>query len=487
MSNKENFNNWDFTQVWAISGNRNSAFPYLRWYYDEIPVDYSEYELHIYSQVSSGNIGVGQTVNFAPVLSNDTQRLDTKEEDFTIAIQNPDIVKLYETEPNEGLILFKLLGVKEGTTEVTFTHFSSQKSQTIKITVLAKQKIYDISNLFKDNVIYNNHLFVDNFSSVRNVDGSYNISFDIYNEMAFFGAVEVHDADGKIIQVEKIDRFESYPSSLKEVLLDSTGKLLSDCFSWISGTIEFGSYKAQTVTKRTPSIEVEVPDGGYIVITNDVTESVCCYLLNKIDTCFWSYSKTKDVIKDISGYMKGEDLDLIVEKGQKRVIQRFLATMTSVESQKEFSDTYQKKIASMLEKNILEQMENFVLYMLTDEQFLKAFEIDCKELFVDTAVESGFGMVQDAVEKLGGAAGLWLKAILEIEDYAGRFIQEYQMSAHADTSSIRIEIEGGDDALVSEDVIVENVEGRSIASESLIVTDKTSHENLPYYVEKLSG
>lgn len=487
MSNKENFNNWDFTQVWALSENRNSAFPYLRWYYDEIPVDYSEYELHIYSQVSSGNIGVGQTINFAPVLSNDTQRLDTKEEDFTIEIQNPDIVELYETEPNEGLILYKLLGVKEGTTEVTFTHFSSQKSQTIKITVLAKQKIYDIANLFKDNVIYNNHLFVDNFSSVRNVDGSYHISFDIYNEMAFFGAVEVHDADGKIIQVEKIDRFESYPSSLKEVLLDSTGKLLSDCFSWISGAFEFGSYKAQTVTKRTPSIEAEVPDGGYIVITNDVTESVCCYLLNKIDTCFWSYSKTKDVIKDISGYMKEEDLDLIVEKGQKRVIQRFLATMTSVESQKEFSDTYQKKIASVLGKSILEQMENFTLYMLTDEQFLEAFEIDCKELFVETAVESGFGMVQDAVEKLGGAAGLWLKAILEIEDYAGRFIQEYQMSAHADTSSIRIEIEGGDDALVSEDVIVENVEGRSIASESLIVTDKTSQENLSYYVEKLSG
>lgn len=47
MSNSENFGHWDFAQVWALSENRNSAFPYLRWYYDEIPVDYSEYDFDV--------------------------------------------------------------------------------------------------------------------------------------------------------------------------------------------------------------------------------------------------------------------------------------------------------------------------------------------------------------------------------------------------------------------------------------------------------
>ena len=120
-----------------------------------------------------------------------------------------------------------------------------------------------------------NGLYVNRFKYSSSGNGKYLVSFDVYNQSNMYGSVDIYDKTGKWIGCQRIEKYKD-PTSIYETG-ENTLLLLKDTF-----TMNLLSYTASTVSEKT-SIQVEVPVGGYIVISNNYFESPGTYLYNSVD------------------------------------------------------------------------------------------------------------------------------------------------------------------------------------------------------------
>lgn len=138
-------------------------------------------------------------------------------------------------------------------------------------------------------------LFIKNFKCSKS-NGDFQVSMDVWNRLACYGALEVYDAKGKLVNVEMIKKWQGQPTSIKESAV-AYWHIVSDAFN--TTTKGTKSYEWKTLSKKT-SLSFTVPRDGYFRITNDAAQSSCCYMYNMMDLFLASFFLTKDVMDTVN-------------------------------------------------------------------------------------------------------------------------------------------------------------------------------------------
>lgn len=219
--------------------------------------------------------------------------------------------KITPPEDAQNYKLAVLTAVSAGNVVITVT--SSDTGETFKIPVTVTSDAYRSwradqlkSNIFisSESCYTSGNLHVTDFNYFKS-GSDWKITMNVYNEGSSIGALEVYDSDGKLIRAEKIDQFRDENTGIINTF--KNGWVMID--SAVKG--EFWTVRNPTFSKCTP-IEVTVPDGGYIYLTDDALASVSCYLYNIFDIALSSYNLIDGAISDAK--FSEEQIDHIEKK-----------------------------------------------------------------------------------------------------------------------------------------------------------------------------
>lgn len=137
-------------------------------------------------------------------------------------------------ETEDGYYL-DVTGLREGTSNLTITDTETGTYTIATITVYdnyVKTYSYPIENIqpfYPNNIlergiatnIYNlNGMYVNNYSCTKN-NGTFNVSFDVYNSKYYYGAVDIYDANGNWKRFEEIDKYYSIIGDSEELIIES--------------------------------------------------------------------------------------------------------------------------------------------------------------------------------------------------------------------------------------------------------------------------
>ncbi len=439
--------------------------------------DYSSYELQIYSQITSCTTSVNDCFELRPLMVKGEDVLGN-ETGYSFAIEDTNIIDIVGTDYDDYGPIVKLEGKSVGDTTLQITHIASGKDITIKLSVIDGMRTYNVSNLLSlpdGQGIFNAEIFLDSFEMTRHGKG-YDITFKAYNGRFHTAAVEVYDKDGKLIGFDEINKFERYETGLKAVW-DSAANLLVSTFN---GTLD--SFKNPLYSQES-TVKIWVPDDGYFVVTNNLSRSVGTFIFNAVDLfCFAASEATKEI-------KAGEELKEVTQKAQEETVQQYIAKMKTIEEQQKFLDGLQKKVFKAIGKKVgTEAASEIIGDFITDSEiYYEEFDINLESIFIDAAKSSGFSIAQDAFIKLGGPAGKVLKSLFEVSTYINRFMQLVNMCASGDAVEVKIYVNGENDFLISNDVIVQRKDNVSLADHELIVTDITREDGSQYIIQKFNG
>ncbi len=478
MKLQSSYEGWDFENIWSILPDENNGYPVLRKNGGAgIIQDYSSYELKVYSQFKSCTVGVNQEFSLRPVMAKGEEALKN-EVGYSFIIEDTDIIEISGTQYDVYGPIIMLKGKSAGNTTLKITHVASGKDITINLSVVDEFKVYNLSDLesLPDGYgIFNAQILVDSFKSTKNGKG-YDITFDAYNGFFHAGAVEVYNKDGKIIQIEKIGKFERYETGLKDAW-DSGCNLVVSAFN---GSL--GSFKNSLYSQKT-SIKIWVPRDGYFVISNNVSQSLSAWAFNTVDLGFFVY-------KTASNPNSGPDgkWDKVTVDGQK-VIKEYIVQKLTYENQKKIVEQIQNKVMKTLGKKVgTATATNMMASFLDDADGVwKDLDINLEKIFLDTAWASGLSITQTAIEDLGGTAGIILHKIFTVNQYLNRYMQFVDMCSTIDASEVKIYINDEGNSLISNGVIVQSKDGDSLSNNKLIVTNITKKDSSRYIIEKFNG
>ena len=157
---------------------------------------------------------------------------------------------------------------------------------------------YTISSVPVQNIekyptnIYNaNGLYMDNYSYIVNANKSATVSFDIYNTNYTYGVVETYNKSGKLQKAVLINKMEKNNTSIKKALWDNTKCLIND---FANGNLL--TYRQESGYPKKTSITVDIPEGGYIKISNDPYNTPLVAIINDVDMLI-SIGKLKNKIE----------------------------------------------------------------------------------------------------------------------------------------------------------------------------------------------
>lgn len=449
-------------------------------------VDYDFYNIQVYSEFPNCVIGTNQTCAIMPVMA-DGDAVLKNEEGWNFSIEDSNIAEIQEYVSTDYGTAVRIVGKSAGNTKLHIIHIPTGKAIDLTITVVGNSIVYNLSAVakyvedsndnvedFNDKGIMYSGIFTTNYKATRSGNG-YNVTFDAYNECALAGAVEVYNGQGQLIQVEKISKFEQYQSGIKEVVQDGWNLLVST----FEGTVQ---HFTNSMYSQKSSISVYIPDDGYMLITNNMSTSVAAYVYNAVDLSFWIYSKVKDVVKD-------DDVEKITDKAQKKISQRIIEEIYGNGDKESIFTRYGEKLQKSIFKNASKDaVSNFALNLLSDsENLFIEFDVDLKDEMVNTAVDIGIDSATKIFEDYAGPAGPWLGAIFTVHEYLNRFMQVVHICATSNSASIRINVDGNNNSLVSEGVIVEKTDGTDFTDTELIVEDVTENDTSKYIIQMFSG
>lgn len=240
-------------------------------------------------------------------------------------------------------------------------------------------------------------MYVDSYKAEPTGDGSYRVTMNVYNTTAIYGSVDVYDANGNYLRSERVDKFEVLPTGIKNTFKEGLA-LIKDAFEG-----ELLTYRQDSYAKKT-SLETVVPEGGWIVLSNNMTESVGAYMYNMVDIIISGVSTASDVVK-------------LAEKDYSEVSKTFGDA---------FIEELQKKTADFVTGDgvpkIIETINtNFTIVNITQfyDQLANGFWSQIKDMGVDMqkvsqkcqeklATSVPISALESVVKKLGGPAGMAL-------------------------------------------------------------------------------
>ncbi len=237
------------------------------------------YSIELYSSKASLSLSKDETVTAMAILMLNGEICEQHGMSFTV--KDTSVAEVTPISSDSTGTTFKIKAKKYGITSIDIICADRSLKESYIIRVSDQKTVYYLDDIKGrsqgNNPFYTCGVYVDDLSYTTRTDKSAVVQFDVYNYEHSYGAVEVHDAMGNLVDCEMISMFDGeYQTDLVEhgiyaykVLHDTvTGDLFDD-----------GIYKTDVKSEKT-SISVIVPHGGYIVITKNVAESMPCLLYN---------------------------------------------------------------------------------------------------------------------------------------------------------------------------------------------------------------
>lgn len=251
----------------------------------ETPNDTGDTYLQIYSTDEDMRIEEGEKISILCKLYQSGRPVQNWERPVFI-IDRDDVLSMSDETPESGGYSFDVTGKKEGTAVLTVSDADTGASASISIEVgsvdpysytVTSVPSYLPNQIFDDQIqtnFYNvNGLYVNGYTFSKK-QGSYQVSFNVYNRTHMYGSVDVYDKDGRWIQSKRIDRYKEISS------LSDTGGALWDLIIDTANHRNL-AYTAKTYTAES-NIQISVPEGGYFVISNNMAESPGTFLYNSV-------------------------------------------------------------------------------------------------------------------------------------------------------------------------------------------------------------
>lgn len=288
----------------------------------------------------------------------------------------------------------------EGTSNITFTN--SDTGDTVNLLVSVFKDKYasfraenvPIKNDRGENYNYFiNGMVVSDFFCQK-TNGGYFFNFDVYNQRYSLGTVEAFDSTGKLITVEKINKFKSTGTNLVTVF-ESGWYLIKDTF--ITGDLM--TFKGHQVSTHTP-INIFVPDGGFIRISNDAAVSTSCFLVNLFDAILTSGG----IIGDTESLSKNQ-IDLVT----KTAIAKFVGNTFYLETAKKFQENMKDMVAENVAESTLISLASQAAGIANG--LLMEIGLNIEDLCKEALGSAVAGIGQKIFTTLSGAAGLSLKIL----------------------------------------------------------------------------
>ncbi len=329
----------------------------------------------------------------------------------------PLLRQTFEAMKKCKYIIFE--AVSAGAATVTINNTETGEVRKIPISVAEDSK----AGLRADNVpvktykcawetdTYNGYvdgIYIADFE-YKEVSGGYNFSMNLYNENYCNGVVEVYDADGKLINVKDIQKFESLTKGIYETF-EAGYTIIKDA---VEG--DTFSFRSEATSKCTEIKDLYVPQDGMIKITADITSSKSCLIDNMIDLLFTGLSLSDD----IKSFVKG--VDSFNEDSIGEIKAAVFAKWLASEEYIKIGDKIQEKYTKKLYENMTEASINTLTtgVLLDLEDVFEEMDLDLDGL-LKTVFGSGAGIAEGLFEKAAGPVGLVLKSIFlvqEVQDF----------------------------------------------------------------------
>ena len=244
-----------------------------------------------------------------------------------------------------------------------------------------------------------NGMYIDSFTHKTNSNGTENVKFDVYNTQYIYGIVEIYNANGDLTNIAIIDKM-SNSTSIKDVLIDDTGNLIRDIWNGTALT-----YRQESGYSKKTSINIDIPKGGYIKITNDMSESFIASVINLSDMVF----AAKNTFSTLSGFNSDTSKDFVYKLSLKLI--KETAFSEAIKTPKKFTDKLWKGVG----KELFMNSESIGSFLDTVSKNLDEFaDGELAELVLSTATNCGIGIAEGTFEALAGPVGVALKAMFTI-------------------------------------------------------------------------
>lgn len=404
--------------------------------------------LAVYSDYDNLSVRKGSSITLGACLIEDGE-ITEDVSGITFVIENPSILEISDTGISSGKRYVKLTGKGEGTTVVTFSDSKTGSITKVPVTVYNNNYLsYTISSVPVQNIekyptnIYNaNGLYMDNYSYIVNADKSATVSFDIYNTNYTYGVVEVYKKDGKLQNCVLIEKMEKNNTSIKKAVWDNSKCLISDL---VNGNLL--TYRQESMYSKKTSITVDIPEGGYIKISNDSSTSLVA-IINDVDMLI-SIGKLKKTIEG-NGVENEEFLKQLTGK-----ILREKTYAAIIENKDEIT----KKLWKNVSEKVYYSTRSLGSFSQTIANNLS--ELNLGEVISETASDFGWDIGEKVFEYFSGPIGDILKGLFQLGSLENIIIQHVEYVNSYNAGSIFIQNQGGGIRTLQE-VTVESEKGFS--------------------------
>lgn len=413
--------------------------------YVDIEVFRPNYEIKLYSYQPSLIINKGTSIPCGAELYCDGELMEdyggllfTVSDDTVANIENRTVYSDH-TE-------FSVKAKKEGT--VTLTALYDKKNVLYTTTLEVNNGVQQFNAValpqYKDKYDYNcfvNGMIITDYKYERSEGKAKDhMTFDVYNTTPLIGSVDIYNAAGELIESERIDRFsETYMKNTKE-WVTASWHVVTDLF-----TGKLLTFKQQSYSKKT-SVDIYVPKGGKVIVTNDPYTSITCSLYNYIEFFIMSVDVGTSVFKTVSS----------IEKVSTQVSKDI---MKAAFAKKSFSALYdlQNKIyksgVKALAKDAFPQaVTTFVNdgnKVLTDHSF------DLAKMVSKTAASFGVGLAESAVLEGLSVFGLIIKGMFTGYTVGDYICMAASLLTHQSNSRVEIYVNGENGSLVDNGVTID--------------------------------
>ena len=235
--------------------------------------------------------------------------------------------------------------------------------------------------------------------------GGWNFSMNLYNENYCCGVLEVYDAQGKLIDVKIIDKFESLTKGIY--------KSFKAGYTIVRDAIDGDSlsFRSDATSKKTEIKDLFVPQNGHIAVTADSSVSVNCAVTNTFDMLFTSWT----LAGDISEFMT--NISSLSNDQVKQITKTALAKMIVQSEYLKYAEKLQEKFCEEAAKRVsLTAINSFSSKLFKNADILlDELNLSLNDI-VKLALGSGVSIVESVFMKCSGPYGYVLKGMFLFQD-----------------------------------------------------------------------
>ncbi|MDD6484370.1 MAG: DUF6273 domain-containing protein [Clostridiales bacterium] len=384
----------------------------------------SSYEIKLYSEIPAMIVGKGRQIGAAVQLENNGIVVEENiNATYSFVSSNNNIVSLSDIRKESDGTYFTINGIEEGSAVITITenNTGSVFSGVIQVSpgiltfnAEAMPSYYDRNNEYNG---YIGGMYIDEFKMSAKDNAAISVTFNVYNTANIVGVVDVYDSDGNIIRSEQIKRFDGgYVTSIKDTLI-SGYKLVEDIFI----TKNLLTYKQDNYSVKT-QIEIEVPKGGHIEITNDPLYSNTCAIFNYSEFITTSVMLFGDVVS-VDANTKKEISEITGKNIVDKFLKEYIAALSGKSYNEKIAKLGEKFIEKLTEKSLKKILSSSItgdLASFVDEgkAILEECDINLGDTIVSAAGSIGISIAESTLKKAMGPFGEVLNGMFKFSEYA---------------------------------------------------------------------